>query len=258
MSEETEDLIVSVPPIAEGNVVDYLQHLDIPVSVLNRSQEKILVDSIKLDFQPEWNQPSCDAVIEKACAGFEIGPNKEEYRKVRVQPTPLFFGPTNCFNVMLTYRRAGNIAERRVKVRKGVGHIILQEPSPTRGQAFISYKDPQDADLKNIMKTVAVRVGFSPYVAPDDIQPGTSIWEEKIPPAIKGSKLCFVLWTGKTEFGEGVRREIAIARETKVRVIPLVETTAPIPREFQLDVEWTRFTRDSAPATFSQTAVACL
>ncbi|SRR6266567_9189842 len=258
MDHDSRDLIVSTPPIAGGNAVEYLQRLDIPISILNKSRKKIVVDSIKLDFQAEWNRPSCDAFVEWPCPGFEVGPDKEDYRKVRVEPTPLFLAATNCFTVMLTYRKADKIGKRLVAVQKNVAHIIIHEPRPTRGQAFISYKEPHDADLKNIMRTVARRVGFSPYVAPDDAHPGTSIWEQKIPPAIKASKICFVLWTGKTEFGEGVRREIALAKESGVSIIPLVEASAPIPNELEsLDVEWTPFVRDSAPATFSRTAIAC-
>jgi hypothetical protein len=131
-------------------------------------------------------------------------------------------------------------------------------PPPTRGQAFISFKDPEDLDLRDMMKTVAARVGFSPYSAPEDVRPGTRIWDEKIQPAIKACKLCFLLWTGKTEFGTGVRREIGIARESGVRVIPLIEAGVPIPPEFaSLKVELARFKRESAPAAFSQAAMAC-
>jgi hypothetical protein len=254
-----EDIVISVPGIPGGNAVDYLQFLDIPISVLNRSDHNILVDSIKLRFQPEWSMASCDAIIEQKCAGFEIGSDKEEYYKVRVRPTPLFMAASNYFDVMLTYRTARAITEDTVIVREKVTYVVIREPPPTRGQAFISYKDPEDAELKTMMKTITRRVGFKPYVAPDDARPGSLIWDQKIPPAIKDSEVCFVLWTGKTEFGKGVRKELAMAKKLGVRMIPLIEAAAPIPTEFQsLKVELTRFARESAPSTFSQTAMACL
>lgn len=254
-----DDLIISVPGIPGGNAVDYQQFLEIPISVLNRSKDRIVVDAINLRFQAEWNLPGCDAMIEHKCPGFEIAAGKEEYRKVRVQPTPLFMEASNYFDVALIYKKVRAPGEHSVKVRPNVTYVVINLPPASHGQAFISYKDPEDADLKNIMKTVARRVGIIPYVAPDDARPGTTIWDEKIPPAVKSSALMFVLWTNKTEFGTGVRKEIALAKKLGVKLVPLIEATAPVPSELQSHkIEFARFERQRAPADFSKVALACL
>lgn len=249
---------LNVPGLPGGNAVDYLRTVDIPISVLNHSGNKILVDSVRLRFQPEWNMPSCSAIVETKCDNFEVERDKEDYYRIQVQPTPLFLAATNYFDVLLAYRTASGKSRDRVVRRERLTYIVLHDPPATRGPAFISFKDPEDLDLKNILKTIATRVGFTPYVGPDDLKPGTAIWSEKIQPAIKACKVFFLIWTRNTEFGTGVSREIDIAQSSRARLIPFIETGAPVPRQFaSLETELVWFNRESAPATFSLTAVSC-
>ena len=76
---------------------------------------------------------------------------------------------------------------------------------------------------------------------------------DKIPQAIKASKATFVIWTSKTHLGSGVPREIRIGRRSKVPDILLLEEGVDAPDEYKgSDSEWTRFSRNNAPALFAK------
>lgn len=254
-----EDLIIKVLPFPEGNAVDYFQGIDIAVSVFNQCATSITIDLITLRFQPEWGSAAADVIIkDSSWSGFDLDPGREDYRKIRVTPSPLFLVNTNVFDVLITYRKTTLLKTRLTQLKKYASHLLVKLPPEGLGQVFLSYKDPEDLSLLEILRTIARRAGFTPYVGPADAKPGTSlIWEQKIPPAIKASKALFVIWTENTPFGEGVQREISIARKAGIREVPLIEKQAPVPQEYNnLESEITWFDRLSAPAVFEKTIKA--
>jgi hypothetical protein len=88
-------------------------------------------------------------------------------------------------------------------------------------------------------------------MAPPDIKTGTRVWKEKIPEAIRKSAFMLVLWTNNTSRGRGVRREIKIARENALRLVPLLENSAADPGLFGRGVEYTRFDAHNAESALA-------
>ncbi len=96
----------------------------------------------------------------------------------------------------------------------------------------------------------AERAGFAPYVAMEDPQPGTQQWQ-RIEAAIKRSRAAFIIWTRRTEWGEGVQREIRLCRKYSVREVLLIEEGVAIPAEFSgTNVEYSRFLQDEPALKF--------
>src|SRR5437016_971724 len=88
------------------------------------------------------------------------------------------------------------------------------------------------------------KAGFDPYIAPGNMQPGSMIWEDKIPPKIQASDFIFVIWTANSDKGEGVRREIGIARKASIREVPLIDADVEVPVEYHgKGIEYTLFKR---------------
>lgn len=181
-----------------------------------------------------------------------VPPGQLDHLTVPVRPTLLFFGPTNAFDVAIGYRLcAENVG--KLKSFMGEGWCLFIQPAPQLfGKVFISYKEPEDRRLAELLMKFSRDAGFDPYMAAADIKPGSKIWAEKIPKAIKSSKLMFVIWTRNTTKGRGVKRELKIARDTEIKIVPLLETKASDPKLFGRDVEYTPFSANDAPATFAK------
>ncbi len=66
----------------------------------------------------------------------------------------------------------------------------------------------------------------------------------------------FVIWTSNTPAGPGVKKEISIARNNKIEIVPLLERKTPDPKVFGRDVEYMRFDLDKADLTFDEVVAA--
>jgi hypothetical protein len=253
----TEELTIKIHPLADGNNVDYMQEIDIPVSVFNHSPETIVIESVVLRFQAEWNSSAHDAVHERRFGRFTIAPDREEYRKVSVLLRPILQSGTNVVDIIVTYLKEASPAKKLTQQRKEVFYLVVQPPPTTKGQLFISYKDPEDWDLAHILQRICERAGFVGYIAPADAKPGTDIWNDKIPGAVHNSKALVIIWSKVTMFGEGVQKEIALARDLGVPEVLILERNVPAPSEFatmEAEISW--FERPNAPSDFSQAIVA--
>jgi hypothetical protein len=166
----------------------------------------------------------------------------------------LFREGTNYFDVLVAYRQNDErgFGESMTQLAGEKSYLIIRCGPQTFGNVFISYKHPEDLELAKTLHTLTERAGFVPYIAPEDLRPGTQIWEEKIPNAIRSSKAMFAIWTRCTPFGQGVRKELKICREAGIRVIPLLENGVPRPDEYDASVEFTHFDRNSAPTVFAK------
>ena len=158
---------------------------------------------------------------------------------------------------MVSYRKEGLAGERLTQVRMDAFYIVLGTPPATRGQLFISHKDPEDGALARMLCRLCERAGFAPYIAPSDARPGNSIWKEKIPVSIRKSRAVLAVWSSVTPVGTGVQREIRLARKLKIKDVPLIERGTAIPREYaNMKIEITWFERRSAPSDFSRAIMA--
>ncbi|HEV2523426.1 MAG TPA: toll/interleukin-1 receptor domain-containing protein [Candidatus Acidoferrales bacterium] len=187
-------------------------------------------------------------MIEEHC-GWEIGKDDQREQRIKVSPTPIYLEGTNRFDVLVQYRtlRGGRgklISERH----EGFSYLILRKPRSSLGKIFISFKQPEDLALSRKLNTLAERTGFETYRAVQDPTPGTDLWE-RITPEIEQATALFVIWTKHTLWGEGVQREMDIARRAKVPIILVIEQGMEPPEGFEGKVEYITFDpQDPAPA----------
>jgi hypothetical protein len=163
---------------------------------------------------------------------------------------------TNVFDVQVSYHRQvrNRLSKLLMEAKpRGESSFLIIRPAPSVfGNIFISYKEPEDRELAIVFYNLAVAAGFAPYMAPTDMKPGSQIWREKIPQAIRNSKAAFVIWTSKAALGKGVEREIRLCRTNKIPDILLLEEGVSPPSAHKAtDLEWTPFKITEAAIVFA-------
>ena len=242
----------------EHLIVHYLESLGISIGIENPNPSATLViNSLALRFQSRRSRPDPDnadpyTTVLHPVEGLSVPPLKLAYRTIEVRPTLHCLTYTNFFDVVVSYRLCTEIVGE-VQSFIGEGWFAIIKPAPQLfGRVFISYKEPEDRSLADLLFQFAKDAGFDPYMAPADLKTGSRIWGQKIPVAIKQSKFMFVIWTGNTAGGPGVKKEIKIARKNKIQIVPLLERKSPDPKLFGRDVEYTSFDLDKAALTFAE------
>src|SRR5262249_43984492 len=102
------------------------------------------------------------------------------------------------------------------------------------------------------------RAGLSPYLIVDDRQPGGRHWD-RIETAIKGSHSTFIIWAQRTEWGEGVQREVELCRKHSVAEVLLLEQSLGVPELFRATApqqEYIGFHREDPAEPFERAVVA--
>lgn len=256
MNDAENELIKLTVDKANPANVNYLQTVSLTIAIENAGNSATLViDSLALRFQSRSSPGSSVAdphtTIVHPGAALSIAPNKLDYCAVHVRPNLLFLKYTNVFDVAISYRLSPNFVELNSFI--GLGSYLVVNPAPQLfGQVFISYKEPEDRALADLLHELARDAGFAPYIAPADLQAGSQIWTEKIPAAIKASKCVFVIWTENAPKGPGVRREVKLAEQYGVRIVPLLaKGTTFDTRLFGADTEYTTFEPDRASLPFA-------
>lgn len=242
--------------------VDYLSSLDIGIGVRNeQSEATMVIESLALRFQSrrqgaDGTKADPHATVVYTGDILAIPPKKLTYCTVKVRPSLLFLANSNLFDVAITYRLdAEKTGDRREFA--GDGWYIVVRPAPQLfGKVFVSYKEPEDRRLADRIFQFAKDAGFNPYMAPPHLRPGSRIWREKIPPAIKESRCMFVIWTRNSAKGTGVKREIKIARSSKIDIVPLLDRGTTDPKLFGAGVEYTQFDADDADVAFADFVAA--
>lgn len=238
--------------------VDYLHPINVKIGIENTDPAAhLVVESLALRFQsrrPNWPQDKPDpfTTVVYPEGAISIPPAKADYCTIPVTPNLNFFGVTNEFEIAVTYRLFRNKISKS-RPFTGEGWFILIHPAPRLfGKTFISYKEPEDRSLANQLFQFATDAGFEPYMAPPDIKTGSLIWGQKIPAEIKSSRFMFVIWTRNTPKGPGVKKEIRIAREQGIRIVPLLAENVPDPMLFGRDVEYKEFDVNNPALAFAQ------
>jgi hypothetical protein len=242
--------------------VHYLESLAVSIGVQNQDQDAtMVVESLALRFKsrrPSLGGDSADPYATVIYPGqpLAIPPGKLGSCTIQVIPNLVFLRYTNYFDVAVTYRLHNEtLGKRRSFI--GEGWFAIINPAPQLfGKVFISYKEPEDRIFADLLFDLAKDAGFDPYIAPADVKTGRRIWGRKIPAAIKASKFMFVIWTSNAPKGPGVKREIRIARECKIEIVPLLKRKTPDPKLFGHDIEYTRFGDDDAALIFAEVVAA--
>jgi hypothetical protein len=262
MSEAADPVLKLVLDKGKHVIVDYLQTIPVSIGIENpHPTAAMAVESLTLRFQSRGPLPAGvdsdpNTTIIHPDAVLAIPPRTLGYLTVQVRPNLLFQRSTNYYYVVVGYRlNTDKIGKLEFWTGEG-GFVIIKSAPQMFGKTFISYKEPEDRALAELLFEFAKDAGFRPYLAPADISTGSRIWGKKIPSEIKTSKFMFVIWTAHAPLGPGVEKEIRIAGRNKIEIVPFVERSAPRPRLISKDVELAVFDATSAAITFAQVVAA--
>jgi hypothetical protein len=211
-------------------VTQYFGPLTIEFDVVNISGETLLVEAAPMKFEADTgatpNYVDC-------FPGLRLLPNGDGRIAIDVRPVPLYREYTNRFEVMLKFRSEehGRLGKLLTELHDGF-YIILNTASATLGDIFISFKQPEDQRLANILERYAKRAGFTPHLFMRNPAVGADQWKT-IQKLIRNSHSMFVVWGPRTEWGDGVEKEIELCRKHRIREILLIEDGLALPELYQ-------------------------
>jgi hypothetical protein len=235
---------------------NYCECKALEYSITNISASSLLIESVTLQFEPDME--TAPNYVDLAC-GFRLQRQESKTFVVDVTPTPMFRELTNQIRIRVQYRIEaeldGRVGDSLVETHVGF-YIIIRTPPPSLGAVFISFKQPEDQGLANILARYAGRAGFKVHVYLRKASPGAHQWHE-IEDLIRSSHTMFVVWAQRTDWGEGVEREIRICRNRKLREVLMIESGVDVPRAFKdRGITYKRFDpQDPAPA-FAEAVVS--
>jgi hypothetical protein len=254
-SSAPSKLIVEVSSSSPTLRTEYFQTKAIGLKVTNTSAQTILIKSATLKFQPDTG--AAPNYVDKECA-IRLLSNRSATITVDVTPTPLYREATNEFEVGLKchFEVGGRLTDSFVERHPGF-YVIINTPAPTLGKVFISFKQPEDQRLANILERYARRAGFEPRLFARDPDLGADQWKS-IEGHIAASHSAFIVWARRTEWGEGVEKEVNICRTRGVKEILLIEDGLELPKLYKgTSSAYKRFDPDE-PAPALSAAVASL
>jgi hypothetical protein len=249
-SPEPHDFGVAVPPPL-SSAVEYYDTIEIGLIITNRTATRQLLELVTLQFNAQ-GAGSTPPYVDLRC-GIEIAPGKTGEVTVAVTPDCLYFGTTNMFSVMLRYRpiEADQVGAQKTDVHKDRSFILVHPSTTNLGRLFISFKQPEDLERATLLAQLASKAGFEPYIALEDPKLGAKQWL-RIAKAIRASRSILVIWSSRTEWGSGVKKEIEIARKKKLREVLLIEGDLPLPEMYEgTEIEYQRFNPASPASAFA-------
>lgn len=208
----------------------YFQSQAIEFDVVNTSGKVLFIKDMTLQFEADTG--GVPNYVD-ASLGLRLIPNKRGRVIIDVQPLPLYPEFTTKFDVLLKYHadvhgRLGKLSTER----HGGFYIMINTPPPTLGNVFVSFKQPEDQRLANILERYLRRAGFTPNLFGRNPPVGSDQWKS-IERLIKHCHSMFVVWGRRTEWGEGVGKEIKLCRSRRMREILLIEEGLPLPSPYQ-------------------------
>lgn len=221
---------VVIPPGQQNNVA-YYDRLERVLLITNLTSGTILIERVNLRFQSDSERSS--ELVAHPCS-IELAPNASTQLTIPIVPNAQFRPYTNSFDIMVWLRThaASGFSDTISELHHPPAYIVVGEPRQDLGRVFISFKQPQDRELKNTMSEVARRAGFTPWTAERDSHIGADMWSD-IEASIHDSVAVVFLWTEETAFTDGVKREVALCRKHGVREKPLIQRGMPIPEPYQ-------------------------
>lgn len=210
--------------------VQYFETRQIEFQAINISGEVLLLETAQLKFEADTG--GTPNYID-ASLSLRLSPNKPIVIKIDVCPLPLYKESTNQFDILLRYRPVTNGRLGKLTTERHVGfYIIIATPPATLGDVFVSFKQPEDQRLANILERYARRAGFTPRLFMRSPAVGADQWKS-IEKLIKQCHSMIVVWGRRTEWGDGVGREIELCRKHRIREILLIEEGLSLPDPYQ-------------------------
>lgn len=226
--------IVSSAPIS----THYFERTRINIKVTNISKESVLIECATLQFEADTETAPN---YQDHPTALRLSPNESGLIEVDVTPVPLFLEYTNQFQVGLkAHVESGGRLSVPFWERHKAYYIIINPPTLSLGDIFISFKQPEDLRLANILERYAKRAGFNPHLFMRNPAIGRDQWDE-IEMLIKRCHSVIIVWSLRTEWGEGVEKEIELCRQYSCREILLVAAGVEPPKIYDSKLAYQRF-----------------
>jgi TIR domain len=238
VTDSDKNIAISVPLLLHSGA-EYFAVKPVLVQVTNRWPHPILIEDVTLRFRSE---SGADVFVDKHC-GVRVSADELIDLSVDVQPTASYQEHTNYFDVQIHYRRElnGQLENTRLRARQPLASfLIITRPKDTLGSVFISFRQPGDLPWAVLLERYAHRAGLDPYVVVHDPQPGTDQWD-RIEAEIKRSNAVCVIWGERTEWSDGVKKEIELCRTHSVREVLLLAENVSRPDMFTGKIEYMTF-----------------
>lgn len=208
----------------------YFEPHELKYSITNLSSARLLIDRGTIQFQPDLASPP--DYVDSTC-GILLSPGGSAEIIFTYTPTPIYLENTNEVRIRLDYRvdTDGRIGPRLNEIHQGF-YVIISPPAASLGDVFISYKQPENSRLATILERYTRRAGFVPHLFVRDPNVGADQWK-LIESLIKASHSAFIVWASRTDWGNGVEREIQLCRDHGVREMLLIEHGIPLPPQYE-------------------------
>ena len=249
------NLAVNPAPQVSADV-EYFSDKRIALDITNRLPQNILLEKVTLQFQTDTGSSSI--YVDHQC-GTDVAANGLASPVIAVTPTCQYREYTNAFRVMVCYRinENGRLGDEVSENHSG-SYLIVRSPATTLGNVFISFKQLEDIALARTVERYARRAGLNPYLIVDDPEPGGRHWD-RIEEAIKNAHTVVVIWNERTDWGDGVKKEIALCRKHGVHELLLLEQSLAVPELFRAAAkknDYSRFHKENPAASLEGAVVA--
>ena len=235
--------------------VHYFETVRIELELNNLTSEPLFIESGTLKFEPDMG---ATPIYVDCTAGIKLYPNGSSNIEFVVRPTPIFRQFTSQFTARFRCHTesAGRLSDPFFERHEGF-YIIVRPNDKQLGELFISFKQPEDQKLANILERYSERAGFVPRLYMRNPALGGDQWKD-IETLIKRSHSAFIVWALRTDWGEGVEREVQLCRKHKVREVLLIEEGVHLPTMYKgTNRSYKRFD-PSDPATALSEAVCSI
>lgn len=241
-------MTATTPPSAPRFIVEvvasapisthYFERTQINIKVTNTSGETVLIERITLQFEADTGAAPN---YEDFYPGRKLSPNESGLIEVDVTPVPLYLEYTNQFKIALVghVESAGRLGNSFSERHAGF-YLIVNAPTLSLEEVFISFKQPEDQRLANILERYAKRAGFKPRLFMRNPQLGKDQWQE-IETLIKQCHSVIIVWALRTDWGEGVEKEIELCRKHGCREILLIAEGVEPPKVYDSKIAYKRF-----------------
>jgi len=233
----------------------YFESTRIKIKVTNISGENVLIQRVTLQFDPDTGAAPN---YEDSFPSLRLLSNKSDLIEVDVTPVPLYREETTQFKIgLMGHVESGGCLRESFSERHEEGfYIILKVPTLQLGDIFISFKQPEDQKLANILVRYAKRAGFNPCLFMRNPELGKDQWKE-IEKLIRQCHSVIIVWALRTEWGEGVEKEIELCRKYGCREILLIAEGVDPPKLYDPKIAYKQFD-PSDPAKDLSEAIASL
>ena len=209
--------------------IAYIEEGIIFIELKNTSAKTITIKALKIEFETEssfkpYSVTSKNIVKIKSKNIIKI--------EVPFSTKLILKHQTNVYKIKITFSLE-NQTHSKIFSAAPSNSIVIHSRRPVTNSMFVIHKDPIDTKLGNKVDFYLQKIGFSGFLAENDLRPGLNFWKDKIYPAIDECFAMIILWTkNASKTPKNILKEVKYAKTKKKPIILLREKNVKIHKEF--------------------------